>query len=56
MRTFAKKIEEDGARPNLGLDFVGVWGDFWKIEHLSFQQNVIIEDRTLKFKYRILYR
>ena len=31
-----KKIEEDGARPNLGLDFGGVLGDFWKIESLSY--------------------
>ena len=30
-----EKIEEDGARPNLGLDFGGVWGDFWEIESLS---------------------
>ena len=46
--------------PKLGLGFGGDRVDFWKIEPffwkiepLSFWQNLIIEDRGLKFEYSV---
>ena len=33
--SFWQNLVIEGARPNLGLDFGGVWGDFWEIESLS---------------------
>ena len=33
------------------MELGGVWGHFWKIEHLSCYQNFIFDDKRLKYKY-----
>ena len=46
-------FEEDSPRPNLGLGFGGVRGISGKFNLISFWQNLIIEDRRLKFEYTV---